>query len=54
MATEVTLPALGESVSEGTISRWLKAVGDTGCTPGGSEVGSCAMEITRSFPSRSR
>ena len=27
--TEVTLPALGESVSEGTISRWLKAVGDT-------------------------
>ena len=29
MATEVTLPALGESVSEGTISRWLKAVGDT-------------------------
>ncbi|MBK7819494.1 MAG: 2-oxoglutarate dehydrogenase, E2 component, dihydrolipoamide succinyltransferase [Tessaracoccus sp.] len=29
MATEVTLPALGESVTEGTISRWLKAVGDT-------------------------
>ena len=29
MSTEVTLPALGESVSEGTISRWLKAVGDT-------------------------
>ncbi|WP_420175787.1 2-oxoglutarate dehydrogenase, E2 component, dihydrolipoamide succinyltransferase [Luteococcus sp. OSA5] len=28
MATEVTLPALGESVTEGTISRWLKAVGD--------------------------
>ncbi len=27
--TEVTLPALGESVSEGTVSRWLKAVGDT-------------------------
>ena len=27
--TEVTLPALGESVTEGTISRWLKAVGDT-------------------------
>ena len=27
--TEVTLPALGESVSEGTISRWLKRVGDT-------------------------
>ncbi len=28
MATEVTLPALGESVTEGTISRWLKAVGE--------------------------
>ena len=27
--TEVTLPALGESVTEGTISRWLKQVGDT-------------------------
>ena len=27
--TEVTLPALGESVTEGTVSRWLKAVGDT-------------------------
>jgi 2-oxoglutarate dehydrogenase E2 component (dihydrolipoamide succinyltransferase) len=27
--TEVTLPQLGESVTEGTISRWLKAVGDT-------------------------
>ena len=29
MATEVNLPALGESVTEGTVSRWLKAVGDT-------------------------
>jgi 2-oxoglutarate dehydrogenase E2 component (dihydrolipoamide succinyltransferase) len=29
MPTEVTLPALGESVTEGTVSRWLKAVGDT-------------------------
>jgi 2-oxoglutarate dehydrogenase E2 component (dihydrolipoamide succinyltransferase) len=29
MATEVTLPALGESVTEGTITRWLKQVGDT-------------------------
>ena len=28
MATEVTLPALGESVTEGTITRWLKQVGD--------------------------
>jgi len=27
--TEVTLPALGESVTEGTVSRWLKKVGDT-------------------------
>src|ERR1044072_1829665 len=29
MATEVTLPALGESVTEGTITRWLKEVGDS-------------------------
>ncbi|HPU14052.1 MAG TPA: 2-oxoglutarate dehydrogenase, E2 component, dihydrolipoamide succinyltransferase, partial [Aeromicrobium sp.] len=29
MATEVTLPALGESVTEGTVTQWLKAVGDT-------------------------
>ncbi|MBA2444379.1 MAG: 2-oxoglutarate dehydrogenase, E2 component, dihydrolipoamide succinyltransferase [Nocardioidaceae bacterium] len=28
MATEVTLPALGESVTEGTITQWLKSVGD--------------------------
>ncbi len=26
--TEVTLPALGESVTEGTVTRWLKAVGE--------------------------
>lgn len=29
MSTSVTLPALGESVTEGTVSRWLKSVGDT-------------------------
>ena len=29
MATEVTLPALGESVTEGTVTRWLKQVGDS-------------------------
>ena len=28
-ASEVTMPALGESVTEGTVSSWLKAVGDT-------------------------
>src|SRR5690242_12418104 len=28
MATSVTLPALGESVTEGTITRWLKQPGD--------------------------
>ena len=27
--TEVTLPELGESVTEGTVTRWLKQVGDT-------------------------
>ncbi|MDN5901008.1 MAG: 2-oxoglutarate dehydrogenase, E2 component, dihydrolipoamide succinyltransferase [Brachybacterium sp.] len=26
---DVTMPALGESVTEGTVTRWLKAVGDT-------------------------
>ncbi len=29
MSTPVNLPALGESVTEGTITRWLKSVGDT-------------------------
>ena len=29
MAVSVTLPALGESVTEGTVTRWLKQVGDT-------------------------
>ena len=29
MATEVTLPELGESVTEGTVTQWLKSVGDT-------------------------
>jgi pyruvate dehydrogenase E2 component (dihydrolipoamide acetyltransferase) len=28
MSTSVPLPALGESVTEGTVSRWLKQVGD--------------------------
>lgn len=27
--SDVTLPALGESVTEGTVTRWLKSVGDT-------------------------
>jgi pyruvate dehydrogenase E2 component (dihydrolipoamide acetyltransferase) len=27
--SDVTLPALGESVTEGTVTRWLKKVGDT-------------------------
>ena len=26
--TDITLPALGESVTEGTVTRWLKSVGD--------------------------
>ncbi len=29
MATSVPLPALGESVTEGTVTRWLKQVGDS-------------------------
>ncbi len=28
MATDVTMPQLGESVTEGTITRWLKKPGD--------------------------
>jgi hypothetical protein len=27
--TIITMPALGESVSEGTVTRWLKGVGDS-------------------------
>jgi 2-oxoglutarate dehydrogenase E2 component (dihydrolipoamide succinyltransferase) len=26
---EITMPKLGETVTEGTLSRWLKSVGDT-------------------------
>lgn len=29
MSQDVTLPALGESVTEGTVTRWLKKVGDS-------------------------
>lgn len=29
MSQDVTLPALGESVTEGTVTRWLKKVGET-------------------------
>lgn len=29
MSTNINLPALGESVTEGTVTRWLKKVGDT-------------------------
>ncbi|MFB9318404.1 2-oxoglutarate dehydrogenase, E2 component, dihydrolipoamide succinyltransferase [Cryptosporangium minutisporangium] len=29
MPTSVSMPALGESVTEGTVTRWLKQVGDT-------------------------
>ena len=28
MPTSVTMPALGESISEGTVTRWLKREGD--------------------------
>ena len=28
MSERVTMPALGESVTEGTVTRWLKAVGE--------------------------
>ena len=29
MSFSLTIPALGESVTEGTVTRWLKNVGDT-------------------------
>src|SRR5688572_20839188 len=29
MSERVTMPALGESVTEGTVTRWLKNIGDT-------------------------
>ncbi|CAN5642632.1 2-oxoglutarate dehydrogenase, E2 component, dihydrolipoamide succinyltransferase [soil metagenome] len=28
-STEIVMPQMGESITEGTVSRWLKAVGDT-------------------------
>ena len=28
MSVSVTMPALGESVTEGTVTRWLKQVGE--------------------------
>ena len=28
MATQILVPALGESVSEATVAKWMKAVGD--------------------------
>jgi hypothetical protein len=33
MSESVSLPALGESVTEGTVTRWLKKVGDTWNSP---------------------
>ena len=29
MATEVLMPQMGESITEGTLTKWLKKVGDT-------------------------
>jgi len=28
MATEVVMPQMGESIAEGTITKWMKQVGD--------------------------
>ena len=28
MATEVVMPQMGESITEGTVSKWMKRVGD--------------------------
>ena len=52
MSTPVPLPALGESVTEGTVSRWLKQVGDTveelsrqaGDAAGSADVGRDTLE----------
>ena len=40
MSHTVELPALGESVTEGTVTRWLKKVGDSVevPAPGGARV----------------
>ena len=37
MSVSVKMPQLGESVTEGTITRWLKNVGDH-VTPGVDEI----------------
>ena len=28
MSVEVVMPQMGESITEGTVSKWLKAIGD--------------------------
>ena len=28
MATDVVMPQMGESIAEGTVTKWLKTVGD--------------------------
>src|SRR5262249_35047032 len=40
MAISVQMPALGESVTEGTVTRWLKQVGD------GVEVDEPLLEVS--------
>jgi 2-oxoglutarate dehydrogenase E2 component (dihydrolipoamide succinyltransferase) len=40
MSVTIVMPALGESVSEGTVTRWLKTVGDT------VEVGEPLVEVS--------
>ena len=53
MATEVTIPQLGESVTEGTVTRWLKLPprdslkSATNCCPSASVTGSTLENALR-------
>ena len=57
MSERVSMPALGESVTEGTVTRWLKNVGDTvadldGAAPnirGGEPAFAGADEVNGAF-----
>src|SRR5207245_2676231 len=37
MATEIRVPALGESVTEATVAKWLKKIGDSAVAASGKD-----------------
>lgn len=56
MATEIRVPTLGESVTEATIARWMKSVGDTIATDEPLvelETDKVSIEVPAPLPARS-